>query len=241
VTGEPLVLAGAMVLPTLTAWVYFVALSPGTATDPHVNPLLLAAYAFSKVVQFGLPVAWMWFAEPAALRPRPPTRRGMVAGVVFGLAVGALAFALYYGVLAGLSLFREVPARLRSKVAEFGIANPAGFVAFAAFIAVAHSGLEEYYWRWFVFGRLRRYVPVGVAAVVSGLAFMGHHVVVLDVYFPEYFWVAVVPFALCIAVGGTAWAWIYQRSGSLLGPWASHMLVDAALMAIGYELLFRRG
>ena len=64
-------------------------------------------------------------------------------------------------------------------MAEFGMGTPARYVALAAFLAVAHSLLEEYYWRWFVYGRLRRYVPMAVAMAVSGLAFMGHHVIVL--------------------------------------------------------------
>jgi membrane protease YdiL (CAAX protease family) len=238
--GEPLVLAVAMTLPTLTAWGYFVALSPQVATDPRANPLMQAAYAASKVVQFGLPVACLWLADPSALRPGRPGRRGVGFGVAFGVAVGALALALYYGVLRDLPLFLDTPARLRSKVTEFGLATPAGYLGLAAFIAVAHAALEEYYWRWFVFGRLRRYVPVPAAAGLSGLAFMGHHVLVLAVYFPGWFWAATVPLSLCIALGGVVWALLYHRSGSLLGPWVSHVLVDAAVMAIGYDLLFVR-
>jgi membrane protease YdiL (CAAX protease family) len=77
--------------------------------------------------------------------------------------------------------------------------------------------------------------------VLSGLAFMGHHVLVLNVFFPGWFWPAVVPLSACIALGGVAWAWLYERSGSLLGPWVSHVIVDVALMAIGYDILFRHG
>jgi len=43
--------------------------------------------------------------------------------------------------------------------------------------------------------------------------------------------------ASCIAIGGAAWAWLYQRSGSLVGSWLSHMLVDAAIFVIGYDLV----
>ena len=239
--GEPLVLAAAMALPTITAWVYFVTLAPAATGEVTANRLFVAAYSVSKVVQFGLPVVWMWFAEPSALRPRRPDRRGVRAGVAFGVIVAAIAFGLYYGMLAGSSAFAGVPERLRAKVGGFGLGTPAGFLVLAAFIAVAHAALEEYYWRWFVFGRLRRHIPVAVAAVASGLAFMGHHVVVLSVYFPENFWTAVIPFSLCIALGGVVWAWLYDRSGSLLGPWVSHVIVDVALMGIGYDLLFRRG
>jgi membrane protease YdiL (CAAX protease family) len=100
--------------------------------------------------------------------------------------------------------------------------------------------LEEYYWRWFVFGWLRRQTPLLVAQLLSSLAFMAHHVVILAVFFPGRFWTAAVPFSLCIAGGGFVWAWIYERSGSIYAPWLSHLLIDAAIMAVGYDLLFVR-
>ena len=40
-----------------------------------------------------------------------------------------------------------------------------------------------------------------------------------------------------VAVGGGVWCWIYQRSHSLLGPWLSHALIDAAIFVVGYRLI----
>jgi CAAX protease family protein len=99
--------------------------------------------------------------------------------------------------------------------------------------------LEEYYWRWFVFGRLRRHLAFAPAAALSSLAFMSHHVIVLSVYLPGYFWVAVVPLSLCIAAGGCMWAWLYEQTRSIYAAWLSHLLIDAAIFAIGYDLLRR--
>jgi membrane protease YdiL (CAAX protease family) len=123
-------------------------------------------------------------------------------------------------------------------VTEFGIRSVPGFVGLAAFLAILHSFLEEYYWRWFVHAFLRNWLPFVPAALISGYAFTAHHVFVLDVYFPDRLWSAVVPFSLGIAFGGIVWAWIYERSGSLLGPWLSHLIVDAAVMAVGYDIMF---
>jgi membrane protease YdiL (CAAX protease family) len=129
-------------------------------------------------------------------------------------------------------------APLRSKLEQLGMDSPAGYVLLAAFLTVIHSLLEEYYWRWFVFGWLRRQVPLPTAIMVSSLGFMAHHVIILAVFLPGYFLSAVVPFSLCVAGGGAFWAWLYDRTGSLYAPWVSHLLVDAAIMAVGYELLF---
>ena len=66
---------------------------------------------------------------------------------------------------------------------------------------------------------------------------MSHHVILLSHYLPEYFWSAVVPLSLGVAIGGMVWAWLYQRSQSICAIWASHMLIDAAILIVGYDLL----
>ena len=74
------------------------------------------------------------------------------------------------------------------------------------------------------------------AILLSSVAFVGHHIIILAAYFG---WTspATVLFSACVGVGGAAWAWLYSRSGSLLGPWLSHLLVDAAIFIIGYDLV----
>ncbi len=128
---------------------------------------------------------------------------------------------------------------VRSKVTGFGIHSPASFAAFALFLTAVHSFLEEYYWRWFVHAALRERLPAMAATAVSSLAFAAHHVLVLHTYFPGRFWSATLPFSVSVAVGGACWAWLFDRGKSLAGPWAAHALVDAALMAIGFDLLYR--
>jgi len=146
---------------------------------------------------------------------------------------------LYFGWLKHSDLLEDTPAKVYQKVQEFGMATPGGFLLLAGFISLIHSLFEEYYWRWFVFGGLRKYLAVWPAILVSSLAFMGHHVIVLGVYFPEQFWLLAVPFSLAVAVGGGVWAWIYERSQSLWATWISHLVIDTAIMAIGYDMISR--
>lgn len=237
---EPLVLAFAIVFPSVMAWLYFVVFSSAASPDQQTNPALQSLYFIGKVIQFGTPILWLWFADRAALRFRKLTSRGIGVGLAFGVAVAIFAFAVYYGLLVNSPAMADAPARIRAKLAEFNAATPARFWALIAFLSIINSFLEEYYWRWFVFGRLRKYVPLFAAIVISSLAFMGHHVIVLDVYFPGRFWSAVVPFSLAIAFGGAVWAWLYHKSGSIVGPWISHLIVDVAVMSIGYDLAFRQ-
>ena len=110
------------------------------------------------------------------------------------------------------------------------------------FYSLIHSLLEEYYWRWFVYGRARHYLGIARANLLSSLAFMAHHVVVINSFLPgEYFWSVTIPLSLCVAVGGVIWSVLYQRSGSLYGAWLSHALVDLAIMICGYDLYFGGG
>jgi membrane protease YdiL (CAAX protease family) len=226
----------AMVFPTAAAWGYFLALAgPGTG----FNRVQQLAYPASKVVQFGFPVLVLALRGVPWPRPRRPDRIGLGFGLAFGLLVAGLMLGVYFGVLRNSSLLAATPRQLQVKLEQVGMATPARYAILAGFVVLGHSLMEEYYWRWFVFGRLRQLLARGPAIGLSSLAFMAHHVVVLYVYLPGKFWTAVVPFSLAIAVGGAVWAWLYERAGTLYPSWLSHLLVDAAIFAIGWDLLLR--
>jgi membrane protease YdiL (CAAX protease family) len=235
----------AMVFPTIMAWFYFVAVAgesrpSGSGPSPGPNLALQVSFAVGKCVQFGFPLVFLWLFHRHYLKPAWPNFRGLAFGLGFGLLVGGAIFLVYQFGLRDLLANMHAPEKVRTKVEEFGLNSPAGFLLLASFVSLIHSALEEYYWRWFVFGRLRLLVPVGAAVAVSGLAFMGHHVIVLAVYMPgtKAFFTLVLPFSLCIAMGGAVWAWLYQRTGSIYSPWVSHVLIDAGIMAVGYAMLF---
>ncbi|MBI3823301.1 MAG: CPBP family intramembrane metalloprotease [Planctomycetes bacterium] len=46
------------------------------------------------------------------------------------------------------------------------------------------------------------------------------------------------PLSVCVAIGGGVWCVIYERSESLWAPWLSHALIDAAIMGVGYWMLW---
>lgn len=232
-TIECLVLATACVLPTFVTLVYFV-WADGAATGVQQS-----IFAGMKVIQFALPVVWVGLfcgeplLKPALLWPKL-NGPGVGLGMAFGLAIATAIAGLYFALL-GTDLLTEGMEAIRARIASIGIASPARFLAVGVFYALVHSFLEEYYWRWFVFGRLRRWLSTRLAITISAAAFALHHVVVLWAYFAH---VPVVALGLsaCVAVGGAFWAWLYNRSGSLYGPWISHLLVDAAIFAVGYHM-----
>jgi hypothetical protein len=234
VKREGAVLALAMLYPTLLAYAYFVALAGPSGSPRAVQVVWIGG----KAVQLALPLLWIQYAEGRWPRLARPTAGGLAVGLIFGLVVAAAMFLLYFLLLRHHHMFLSASGRVQQKVTEFGLDTPAAFVLFAAFIAVGHSLLEEYYWRWFIFGRLRRLLPVWAAILISSAAFMAFHVIDLAMFFPGRFLTLALPLAACVGVGGAAWCWLYQRTGSLYAPWLSHLVMDAAIFAVGYDLAF---
>lgn len=197
---------------------------------------MLPVYAACKILQFAFPLIWVLGVERS--RPalwKPPSRVGLLGGLVSGVGLSAFVFFVWEAWLAGGPIAARAARTISDKLAGFGIETLGGYLLLAVFYSVFHSLLEEYYWRWFVFGRLRRTIPVTPAAILSSLAFMSHHVIVVGELAGAYntrAWLL----ASTVGIGGLLWAWLYHRSRSLYGPWLSHALVDAALLWIGYGL-----
>jgi membrane protease YdiL (CAAX protease family) len=230
----------AMTFPTVFAMAYFIALARtgADAAEPGGSPAMQAIYGTGKVVQLLFPIAYLALTG-SAVGPRRPSFAGLSWGLAFGLFTAFLILGIYHSPLRDVFVTDNTAAMVRDKVADMaGGVTPGRFLLLAVFLSVLHSLLEEYYWRWFVFGRLRLVTPVVVAAILSSLAFMAHHVVILHVFLPGRFWSATVPLSLAIAVGGGVWAWLFHRTGSIYSPWLSHMMVDMAIMAVGYQMLF---
>jgi membrane protease YdiL (CAAX protease family) len=224
------------------AWLYFVVLTPSSATEaphPSLNQLTLAAYSIGKVLQFGLPIAWVYFSSPIRIGLVFSSWQGWRTGVLFGCLAGAAVLAAYYAFFRNSWILHDTPEAVRAKLLAFHAATPLRFFFLAVFLSGIHSLLEEYYWRWFLFGELERILALSLAVLISSLAFMGHHVIVLAVYFPGRFLAAALPFSLCVALGGAVWAWLFHRSQSLGTVWLSHLLVDVAILVVGYDMVFR--
>lgn len=224
---ERLALLFAALFPTLGTFLYFVAFTGSRWTAP--------VYALCKVIQFSFPLLWIAVVE--RVRPnlfRRPRKAGLWIGLFSGLGLVASLFVVGRALLVRPEL-AGLPAAIARKTASFGIDTPAEYIALALFYSLLHSLLEEYYWRWFLFRRLRQLVPVSAAMVLSSLAFTAHHVLVIGQFLGGYgpaTWFG----ALTMTGAGMLWAWSYHRSNSLFGAWISHALADAGLLWFGYQI-----
>lgn len=229
-TKDRLAVCFGVLFPSLVTWVYFVRLASASAGAQQ------AGYGVGKVIQFSFPLIWVVVVQRQKLGLQWPRAAGLASGAGFGVLAVAAMVLLHHVVLKPAGLFSGAADVVAGKVAGFGVDSLAKYTALALFYSICHSFLEEYYWRWFVFAQLRRFASLRAAIVVSSLGFMAHHVLVLATFFG---WASPATwlFSLSIAVGGAIWAWLYARTGSLYGPWLSHLLVDAGIFVIGYDLL----
>lgn len=223
------VLIFALVFPTLGTWLYFHTFAGTQWMQP--------VYLGFKILQFALPVVWAAFVTPRAIGLPRLEPKSLLPVVLFGAVVAVGMVAGYFALFRGTEMLAAAPAELSAKLDAAGITTPARFLGLAVFYSLAHSLLEEYYWRWFVFGQLRRIVGIVTAMLISSIGFMAHHVVLVASYMNS--WGTTILFSLAVAVGGIVWAWFYHRSRSIVGPWLSHLLVDAGLMILGFDLAFR--
>lgn len=228
----------ALVFPLFAVLLYFVGLA---SASPIVQS---TAYSVAKVVQFGFPLFWVVLVlrqTPRDLWAQGGTLRQYIEGASFGLLVLVGMLALHAFWLKPVGLLAEdspAAAAIYEKVRGFQLTSPWRFVAFGLFVSAIHSLAEEYYWRWFVFGRLQKLIAWPWAVFLASLGFMAHHVVILGVYFG---WASPATwlFSLGVAVGGGYWCWLYHRTGSLLPCWLSHAVIDVAIFIIGYDMLHR--
>jgi uncharacterized protein len=252
--SEPVFLWTAAVLPTAAAWLYFVVLRD--------HPAAPIAYVFAKLIQFLLPVAALvWLARRTGQTPfsrqvwthRPQTgslhwathHRAKWGAVLVGLSTGLL---LAGGIVAArAAILRTDPAldqvsvAVAERMATFSLTAPYSYLSFALFLSLVHSALEEYYWRWYLLGGLRERWSATSASVLSSVAFTSHHVVVVAGYVPPDRWPLLVLGSLGVFLAGMTWAWLYLDRRGILAPWLSHVVVDLAVLAVGWELVARGG
>jgi membrane protease YdiL (CAAX protease family) len=153
-------------------------------------------------------------------------------GLALGLVMAGAILAAGFGPLAWL--LAEAAPTIAAKTAEFGLTTLAAYVSAALVLTLVHSAFEEWYWRWFAVGQVRRRLRPAGANLLVGLAFSGHHVVVLWVYAGPW---AGVLLGATVGGAGVAWSLLYQRHGSLLGAWLAHACCDAAIMCLGWYAL----
>jgi membrane protease YdiL (CAAX protease family) len=218
---------------------FFLTLFYFDSLDTAAPAIQQAAYTIGKSIQFLFPLWWVAIVLKQRWLLRPPRREGVFEGALFGVAVFGVVVMTYWLWLKPIGfLSPDSPAAraVYDRLVGLELATASRYLGFALFICILHSGLEEYYWRWFVFGQMRRFLSIPLAILLSSIAFMLHHVIILGTYL-GYAEPATWIFSAGVAIGGAYWAWLYDRTANIWGAWLSHALIDAAIFLIGYDMI----
>lgn len=230
--------------PSLGIWLAMYVL-PGTVIGQ-------LAWGASKLWLLLLPAVWCRWVDHQRWRIPSFKRTGLLLGAITGVMI----FAAIYGAYLLIGHHWIDAAWVSEQAKSRGLKSPAIFVGMGVYWCTINALLEEYVWRWFVFTRcaaLTRpttktgtqlvsklaaspFRSRGVAIIASALLFTVHHVFALAIYFD---WRVTLLGSGGVCIGGATWSWLYARYGNIYAAWLSHIFADAAIFAIGYQLIFQ--
>lgn len=222
------VMMSSVLLPLIGAMFYLVICTGDSA------PIACAAIKLSLVL---VPIAVTWRWGRVTIDAGQVRRWAQIAfeGAASGVLMASGLLWLLLG--PGLGAVHASVPRVMVVAQEFGMVEFHHFLGVALLISLLHSGFEEYYWRWFIFGQLSRRLPLWGAHVVAGCGFGAFHLVIASVY--AGLQVGIVC-SIVVGLAGMAWSVLYRRHGSVLGVWISHALCDAALFYVEWLMISGR-
>lgn len=158
------------------------------------------------------------------------TRRPLEIAGILGLSVIVVIWTGYY-------IFQSVVdlAVIRGELETRMEINRSNFIAVALYIAIINSFLEEFFFRGFLFFRMKENGSRLGAHLGSAGLFSLYHVGMMLTWFQ--WWV----FAVCILalmIGGVIFNLLDEATGSLYPSWLTHGCANLAINAVGMILFY---
>lgn len=214
-----------MLLPLISSVLYFVIFSGSS-----ISKLI---YFLTKMYTLILPLFFFLQSGDAASVLFTLSSTDLLYGISSGLLI-SLSTLLFF--LLSKEAVNDSSSRIVSNVSRFGLDNRLRYLVFSLFLAILHSLMEEFFWRWFITTGLYAIFSVPVSILIGSAAFSAHHFVILSQYFSRTLTLVC---GLGVMAGGILWSFLYLQTGSLGGPWVSHILADVTILSIGYRIVFK--
>jgi membrane protease YdiL (CAAX protease family) len=207
--------------------------SIGVLAGMILAPNLFGRVVFfvSKIWMLALPLVWHVFVDKRKPSLSIPKKGGFGIAAFLGIIMGSIILAVYFT----LGRYLIEPDAVKDMAVSVGLDDRHTYLAGAAYWILINSVLEEYVWRWFVVEKCKSLLPANAAILVSALCFTIHHIIAMGVYFNGLL-VSVASVGIFIA--GVTWSACYNRYRSIWPGYLSHAIVDVAVFAIGYILIF---
>jgi uncharacterized protein len=177
------------------------------------------------------PMLWHRLVERQPLNFQLPKNAGWFTGIVLGFLMFGVIFGSYW--FAGKYLLNITD--IRSRTAQMGMNIPLMVYGFGTFQTLVNSFIEEYVWRWFVFGKCQVLWSKRWAVIFSALFFTIHHIVLMVAYC-DNLWLVLVG-SIAVFIAGVLWAVCMRVYKSLLPSYLSHLAADLALQIASWHIL----
>ena len=208
--------------PAIFTFLYFVVITQGLFAQIF--------YGFSRIFLITLPFVWIVLIDKKKFSFVKFKKNGLWTGSFVGLAIGAGIVVVYFAFLRDVLDFSQV----KMKAEQLKFSNQY-FILFAIFLTFFNSSIEEYYWRWFGFTKMKNILPKSSVYLLNAVGFATHHVILMLVFFEIGVGIIL---GVGVFVGGLIFSYLFDRFESTFPGWITHLLIDAALMIIGYDILF---
>ena len=194
----------------------------------QANELLSqAAYVSSKIWFVALPILY-WLLT----RISPVERQGSFRtfAIVSGLALCAAIFLLAQ---VFIEFIRPEAENIYRTLSVLGLTE--NFILYSAGIIILNSLVEEFFWRYSIYGGLKSFFSIPVAAVISSVGFAGSHMLYFVGLFDS---LAIIVFLTAASfIFGCFWVWLYEKTRSVPHVWINHMLVNLPLFYVEYLII----
>jgi membrane protease YdiL (CAAX protease family) len=148
--------------------------------------------------------------------------------VILMLGIGIIIAAIYVAAFFLLKGHLDLQL-IAAELGAFASINLNNIIFIGISIIIVDSLLEEFFWRGFMFDRMRKLMKPWIAYLITGIAFSFHHIMFYHGWFNLTFFI-IATFGL--AAYAMIMNYIFQRYKDLLSCWVVHAFADIAQISI---------
>lgn len=186
------------------------------------------AYGLSKLLFVVIPIIY-WSINRAM--PKTPQKPMRLFSVISGLIFALIIIGILQPFIEEIKPFGE---KIYQTLSNIGLTK--NFLLYAMAMLFFNSLFEEFYWRYSVFGGLKKFFSLNKAIIIGSLGFTAMHFVYYLSFFNTVWIIALLTGATFLF--GIFWAWLFHKTNSVLWVWINHAFVDLSLLFIEYQIIF---
>lgn len=219
-------------LPTsllLTLLIAFISCGLMAWVDLVYMPGYLTKSIIKLICFLAIPLGYGLYTAPRqCLEILKPNKKNLLMAILLGVIVYVLLLGGYY-IFSFFIDFSQITTSLERSI---GV-NKENFVFVALYISFVNSFLEEYFFRGFLFIRIKKMGYRYFAYFISSILFALYHVGMMQNWFNIWFFLLLI-FGLFIS--GIFFDALNEKKGTIYTSWAVHMFANFSINTIGFTL-----